>query len=234
MLQTNLLAVHAEIAAACTAAGRDPESVKLIAVSKMKPVPMLAEVAELGVMTFGESFVKELTDKWSDPRLKDLPIEWHFIGHLQSNKVKYLVEKVAMIHSVDSLSLAMEISKRAAKIERTIPVLLEVNASGEATKHGLHPDEVIQEAKKICTLPHLAVRGLMTLASPTDDARQVRGEFRLMKSLFNDLQALGDERLAVTELSMGMTSDFHIAIEEGSTMVRIGTAIFGERDYTKN
>jgi pyridoxal phosphate enzyme (YggS family) len=227
MIAENLYRLKAEIAEVCARVGRTPESVKLIAVSKTKPASAVLEAFDAGHRVFGENYVQELLTKFADETLQTLPIEWHFVGHLQSNKVRYVTEKIAMIHGVDKLSLAEEISKRAKKYNRTIPVLLEVNISAEGSKHGLSPDALFAEAEKIFMLPNIELKGLMTIASP--DREKVKQEFKQMRLLFEKLKTLAPNPEQITELSMGMSGDFDIAIAEGATLLRIGTAIFGER-----
>ncbi|MCS6988154.1 MAG: YggS family pyridoxal phosphate-dependent enzyme [Chloroherpetonaceae bacterium] len=227
MIADNLKRIKAEIAEACVRAGRAPESVKLIAVSKTKPASDVLKAYEAGQRVFGENYVQELLAKFADATLQNLPIEWHFVGHLQSNKARYLAEKIAMIHGVDKLSLAEEISKRAKQRNRSIPILLEVNISNEVTKHGLKPDALFAEAEKIFPLPNIELKGLMTIASP--DREKVKSEFKEMRRLFEKLKSLAPKPDQITELSMGMSGDFDIAIEEGATLLRLGTAIFGER-----
>ncbi len=227
MIEENLKRVKEQIAEACVRAGRTPESVKLIAVSKTKPAADVLRAFQAGHRVFGENYVQELLTKFADEALQTLPIEWHFVGHLQTNKVRYVAEKVAMIHGVDKLSLAEEISKRAKKHNRTIPILLEVNISAEASKYGLSPETLFQEAEKIFTLSNLELKGLMTIASP--DRQKVKAEFKQMRALFEKLKSAAPRPEQITELSMGMSGDFDIAIAEGATLLRIGTAIFGER-----
>lgn len=225
-LTERLRLVQSEIAAECARTGRDARSVKLIAVSKTKPAADIAAASAAGQRQFGENYVQELLSKWNDAALNPLDIDWHFIGHLQSNKVKQIVARVSMIHTVDRLSLAEEISKQAGKVNRQIPVLLEVNISGETTKSGLAPDAVLDAAEKILPLPHLKLSGLMTIASPEREC--VKREFDEMHALFTRLQTRAGQ--GISELSMGMSGDFDLAIEAGATMIRIGTAIFGARE----
>lgn len=227
MIAENLSRIRSQIAEACLRAGRTPESIKLIAVSKTKPPSAVYEAYMAGHRVFGENYVQELLTKFADETLQSLPIEWHFVGHLQSNKVRYLAEKISMIHGVDKFSLAEEISKRAKQHNRTIPILLEVNISSEASKYGLSPDTLFQEAEKIFSLPHLELKGLMTIASP--EREKVKTEFKQMRVLFEKLKSIAPKPEQITELSMGMSGDFDIAIAEGATLLRIGTAIFGER-----
>ena len=229
MLKENLEAVEEKIPAACRRAGRDREEVTLISVSKTKPVEMLREAYDLGVRVFGENKVQEIRDKY-EALPKD--IEWHMIGHLQTNKVKYIVDKVKLIHSVDSLKLAETIEKEAAKHDRIVDVLLEVNVAEESSKFGLKTEEVIPLFPKIAQLSHLRVRGLMTIAPFVDNPENNRSIFADLHKLYVDIKEKNIDNGTVSILSMGMTNDYEVAIEEGATMVRIGTGIFGARDYT--
>ncbi|MBQ3705927.1 MAG: YggS family pyridoxal phosphate-dependent enzyme [Clostridia bacterium] len=233
----NLETVRARIRAACKRAGRDPEDVTLIAVSKLKPYEDILEARASGAEDFGENYVQEMAAKMDRHDSSENPssIRWHMIGHLQKNKVKYLMGRAALIHSVDSVSLAEQIEKEAAKRDLTVRVLLEVNAAGEASKFGFAPDAAGEAAKEISALPHVKVLGLMTSAPPTEDPESNRGFFRELRILAMDLAAkglidTGDPEFRGPVLSMGMTGDFETAVEEGATMVRIGTAIFGRRD----
>ena len=233
----NLETVRARIRAACKRAGRDPEDVTLIAVSKLKPYEDILEARASGAEDFGENYVQEMAAKMDrhDSSADSPAIRWHMIGHLQKNKVKYLMGRAALIHSVDSVSLAEQIEKEAAKRDLTVRVLLEVNAAGEASKFGFAPDAAGEAAKEISALPHVKVLGLMTSAPPTEDPESNRGFFRELRILAMDLAAkglidTGDPEFRGPVLSMGMTGDFETAVEEGATMVRIGTAIFGRRD----
>lgn len=229
MLKENLEAVEEKIQAACRRAGRDREEVTLISVSKTKPVEMLREAYDLGVRVFGENKVQEIRDKY-EALPKD--IEWHMIGHLQTNKVKYIVDKVKLIHSVDSLKLAETIEKEAAKHDRIVDILLEVNVAEESSKFGLKTEEVIPLFPKIAQLSHLRVRGLMTIAPFVDNPENNRSIFADLHKLYVDIKEKNIDNGTVSILSMGMTNDYEVAIEEGATMVRIGTGIFGARDYT--
>lgn len=231
MLKENLKEVEEKISKACERAGRDREEVTLIAVSKTKPVEMLQEIYAAGVRDFGENKVQELTEKY-EVMPKDM--KWHMIGHLQRNKVKYIVDKVALIHSVDSLRLAETISKEAAKKGVTVPVLIEVNIAGEETKFGLSSkEEVIKLTEEIAALPNLLVKGLMTVAPPAENPEENRLFFREIKQLSVDITNKNIDNVSMEILSMGMTNDYTVAIEEGATMVRVGTGIFGARDYSK-
>ena len=220
-----------QITEAAENAGRDPRDVTLIAVGKTKPASMIREAYDLGIRDFGENKVQELTAKY-----EELPkdIRWHMIGHLQSNKVKYIVDKVALIHSVDSLKLAKVIEKEAAKkgVEH-IDILLEVNVSGEESKFGMTPDELLEQIDEFLALERVRVRGLMTIAPFTEDPEESRPHFRRLRQLSVDIQQQNrHNNIDVARLSMGMSGDFRIAIEEGASYVRIGTMIFGERDYS--
>ena len=230
MLEENLKNVEERVSAACKRAGRDRSEVTLIAVSKTKPIETLKEAYDLGVRTFGENKVQEL-----DVKIPALPddIAWHMIGHLQRNKVKYIVGRVSMIHSVDSYRLAEEINIQAKKRGIVVPILIEVNAAGEETKFGVRPEETIQLVKEISALDGLKVSGLMTIAPYVVDSEQNRPFFHKIKGLSIDIAAEKFDNVSMDVLSMGMTGDFEVAIEEGSTMVRVGTGIFGERDYGK-
>lgn len=231
MLKENLEEVEEKIAKACERAGRAREEVTLIAVSKTKPVEMLQEIYDEGIRDFGENKVQELTEKY-EVMPKDM--KWHMIGHLQRNKVKYIVDKVTLIHSVDSLRLAETISKEAEKKGVTVPILIEVNIAGEETKFGLSSkEEVISLTEQIAALPNLSVKGLMTVAPPVKDPEENRPFFREIRQLSVDITNKNIDNVSMEILSMGMTNDYTVAIEEGATMVRVGTGIFGARDYSK-
>ena len=231
MLRENLELVENNILEACRRSGRDRSEVTLIAVSKTKPVSMLREAYDLGIRTFGENKVQELTDKY-----EVLPhdIEWHLIGHLQTNKVKYIIDKVCMIHSVDSLHLAKEIDKKeAAKHQMTVDILIEVNVAKEESKFGLMPEELDAFVDKIADFPHIRVKGLMTIAPFVADPEENRPIFAHLRKLSVDIAAKNIDNITMSILSMGMTNDYQVAIEEGATMVRVGTGIFGARDYAQ-
>ncbi|MCR5178735.1 MAG: YggS family pyridoxal phosphate-dependent enzyme [Lachnospiraceae bacterium] len=225
----NLESVRSRIDAACARSGRDRSEVTLIAVSKTKPVSDIREAMSCGCDTFGENKVQELRDKTAEITE---PLHWHMIGHLQVNKVKYLPGMVELIHSVDNEKLALEIEKQAAKHDMVMDVLCEVNMAGEDTKFGLVPEEVPEFVKYISDHPHLRVRGLMTIAPYTDDPETNRPYFKGLKDLMEQINLSRRETDKLDILSMGMTGDFEVAIEEGATMVRVGTGIFGERDYS--
>ena len=231
MLKENLESVEEKIQEACKKSGRNREDVTLIAVSKTKPVETLQEAYDLGVRVFGENKVQELTEKY-EVMPKDM--KWHMIGHLQRNKVKYIVDKVTLIHSVDSLRLAETISREAEKKGVTVPILIEVNIAGEETKFGLSSkEEVISLTEQIAALPNLSVKGLMTVAPPVKDPEENRPFFREIRQLSVDITNKNIDNVSMEILSMGMTNDYTVAIEEGATMVRVGTGIFGARDYSK-
>ena len=228
-LEENLKNVEERICAACRRAGRNREDVTLIAVSKTKPVPVLQEAYDLGIRVFGENKVQEIRDKY-EALPKD--IEWHMIGHLQTNKVKYIVDKVKLIHSVDSLRLAETIEREAEKHGKTVDILLEVNVAQEESKFGLKTEEVLPLAEKISQFSHVNLRGLMTIAPFVDNPEKNRSIFADLQKLYVDIKEKNIDNGTVSILSMGMTNDYEVAIEEGATMVRIGTGIFGARDYS--
>ena len=231
VLAENYKEVRKTVDEAAIRSGRKPEEVTLISVGKMHPAEAIKEVYDAGSRDFGENKVQELTGK-----IEALPedIHWHLIGHLQRNKVKYIIGKTALIHSVDSLRLAEEIDVQAAKkgID-TVDVLLEVNASGEISKFGVRPEEVEQLCREIATLKHVRVKGLMTVAPYVVDANENRPIFRKIKDLSIDIGSKNIDNISMDILSMGMSGDYEVAIEEGATMVRVGTKIFGPRDYSK-
>ena len=229
MLKENLELVESRIREACRKAGRSREDVTLIAVSKTKPVEMLREAYDLGIRVFGENKVQEIRDKY-DQMPEDT--QWHMIGHLQTNKVKYIVDKVKLIHSVDSLKLAQAIEKEAEKHDRTVDILLEVNVAEETSKFGLKTVEVLPVFEQIAQLNHIKIRGLMTIAPFVDDPEKNRPVFADLHKLYVDINEKNIDNGTVSILSMGMTNDYEVAIEEGATMVRIGTGIFGARDYS--
>ncbi len=221
-LAERLADVQERIASACRRAGRRPEDVRLVAVSKTKPVDLLREGIQAGVAILGESYIQE-----AQPKIETIghPVEWHFIGRLQSNKAKFAVRIFDLIHSVDSLKLAQEINKRAADIDRRQPVLISVNLGGEESKSGLTADQTPELAARIMEMPNLELRGLMTVPPPADEPEDSRPYFAALREL---KEKIGQP---LTELSMGMSDDYEVAAEEGATLVRIGTAIFGPRDY---
>lgn len=228
MLKDQLQEVEKRIQAACDRAGKKREEVTLIAVSKTKPVETLQEAYDLGVRIFGENKVQELTAKY-EALPKD--IHWHMIGHLQTNKVKYIIDKAELIHSVDSLKLAETIEKEAAKHDLIADILVEVNVAEEESKFGMKMEEVIPFVEKVSAFPHVRVRGLMTIAPFVEDPEENRSIFADLHKLYIDIKKKNHDNDTVSVLSMGMTNDYEVAIEEGATMVRIGTGIFGARNY---
>ena len=224
----NLQDVEARVAAACRRAGRAREDVTLIAVSKTKPVDMLEEVYEAGTRDFGENKVQEMMDKYE---ILPKDIRWHMIGHLQRNKVKYLIGKTKLIHSVDSLRLAQEISRQSVKHGVTTDILIEVNVAGEESKFGTGCEEAVELVEAAALLQGIRVLGLMTIAPYVDDPEDNRLYFKELKKLSVDIARKNIDNVRVDILSMGMTGDFEVAIEEGATHVRVGTGIFGERNY---
>lgn len=228
MLQRNYNEVKENIEKACARAGRDAQEVTLIAVSKTKPLSDIEEVLAGGCMDFGENKVQELTEK--EEKISK-PVNWHLIGHLQTNKVKYIVHKAALIHSVDSVKLAECINKEAAKKEVVANVLIQVNIAEEDTKFGLPKEEVENVIRTVSTMPNVRIKGLMTIAPFVDNGEENRVHFRNMRQLFVDMKEKNIDNVDMEILSMGMTGDYEVAVEEGATMVRVGTGIFGERDY---
>ena len=226
MLKENLKEVQENILKACEKSGRNPEDVTLIAVSKTKPVPMLQEIYDENIRDFGENKVQELVEKYDE-----LPqdIKWHMIGHLQRNKVKYIAGKVELIHSVDSIRLAKQISDEAQKQSIEIPVLLEVNVAREESKFGFFTEETEDACREISKMPGIRVKGLMTSAPFVENAEDNRKYFKKLYELAVDIQSKNIDNISMRELSMGMTGDYVVAVEEGATIVRVGTGIFGSR-----
>lgn len=221
--------VKRNVEEACRRAGRDPREVTIIAVSKTKPLSMIEELRKDKVMDFGENKVQELKEKYEQI---SWPVRWHLIGHLQTNKVKYIVDKAALIHSVDSVKLAKQIDKEAAKRDiKEVPILIQVNFAEEDTKFGFNASEVMEMVEEISTLPHVKIKGLMQIAPFVENPEENRVYFAAMKQLSVDIKEKNFDNVDMSILSMGMTNDYEIAVEEGSTMVRVGTGIFGERNY---
>ncbi len=231
MIKENLNTVETKIAAACVRAGRERADVMLIAVSKTKPVEMLTEAYDTGVRDFGENKAQEMCDK-----IPKLPadIRWHMIGHLQRNKVKYIIDQAALIHSVDTYRLAEEINIQAKKRGIIVPILVEVNIAGERSKFGASAEDAMLLVEEIAALENLRIKGLMTIAPYVVDAEENRPYFRKIKQLSVDITNKNIDNVSMEVLSMGMTGDYEVAIEEGATMVRVGTGIFGERSYKKS
>ena len=228
MIKENISQVLENIKTACEKSGRNPEEVTLVAVSKTKPVAMLKQAYEAGSRDFGENKVQEIMDKY--PQLPS-DIRWHMIGHLQRNKVKYIIEHAALIHSVDSLRLAEEISRQAEKKQIHANILVEVNIAQEESKFGIFREEAIQLVENISKLPWISVKGLMTIAPFVTNPEDNRKYFRGIRELSVDIMHKNIDNVTMSVLSMGMTGDYEVAIEEGATMVRVGTGIFGERHY---
>lgn len=229
MLKENYEEVRSRIDNACVRTGRNPEDVTLIAVSKTKPLSDIEEILrDTNAIDFGENKVQELVDKYENVSRN---VNWHMIGHLQTNKVKYIVDKVCMIHSVDSLNLAKTIEKEAAKHNVTVNILIEVNVAQEKSKFGLACEGVLPLINEIKDFPHIRVKGLMTIAPFVDDPEDNRVYFRKLRDLSLDIQSKSIDNIDMSVLSMGMTNDYEVAVEEGATLVRVGTGIFGARNY---
>lgn len=231
MIKDNIAYVKQQIESACAEAGRKLEDVTLIAVSKTKPVEMLQEAYETGCRDFGENKVQELVEKY-EVLPKD--IRWHMIGHLQRNKVKYIVDKVFLIHSVDSFRLAEEISKEAQKKQVICRILIEVNIAEEDSKFGTTKEQVLSLIREIAVLPNIEIKGLMTIAPICDSPEENRDYFEQLRKLSVDINTENIDNVSMDILSMGMTGDYTVAVTEGATMVRVGTGIFGERNYSIN
>ena len=227
-IKENIAEVEKKVAAACERSGRKREDVLLLAVSKTIDVDRIKEAVDCGLTSLGENKVQEIMDKY-DAMGPD--VKWHLIGHLQTNKVKYIIDKVEMIHSVESLKLAEEISKRAEAKGVTANILLEVNVADEESKFGIKVDECEEMVRKISVLPNIVIRGLMTVAPFVENPEENRGYFRQLKQLLVDINSKKIDNVNMEVLSMGMTGDYEVAIEEGATIVRVGTGIFGARVY---
>ena len=232
MIWEQYLEIEAKMKEALAAAGRPLDSARLLAVSKTHPLEAVEELAAQGVRAFGENKVQELCAK---QEATNYDLEWHLIGHLQRNKVRQLLKhNVAMIHSVDSERLAMEIEKEAAKLDKNVDILVEINIGNEESKSGCEPEQAAELVQLIAqNCPHLAVKGLMCVAPEMESMDAVRPYFARMRQLKDEIAALNLPGVEMKELSMGMTGDFPVAIEEGATIIRVGTAIFGKRDYSK-
>lgn len=228
MFADRLKTVEEKIEKACEKAGRDRREVTLIAVSKTNPAEAVQEAFDAGQRDFGENKAQEMVAK---KEACPQEIRWHFIGNLQKNKVKYVVGNTVMIHSVSSVSLAEEIERIAAKKSVIVPVLAEVNIADESTKHGIGREDAIALVRVMGILPHLSVKGLMCIAPPVEDPEENRGYFRAMRDLKDEINALNLPGVSLSELSMGMSGDYSVAVEEGATLIRVGTALFGARHY---
>lgn len=231
MVTENLRAVEDNIRSACRRSGRNRDDVTLIAVSKTKPVELMEEAMHAGTRTFGENKVQEILKK--QPLLPD-DTDWHLIGHLQRNKVRQIAGKVSMIHSVDSLRLAEQIQKEYENQNKMAKILIEVNVAKEETKFGLLPEETEDIIREIAKMPNIQVCGLMTIAPFVENPEENRIHFCNLRKLLVDINGKNIDNISMTELSMGMTGDYEIAIEEGATFVRVGTGIFGSRQYANS
>ncbi|MCR5684284.1 MAG: YggS family pyridoxal phosphate-dependent enzyme [Lachnospiraceae bacterium] len=227
-MKRNIDNIEARIQAACKRAGRDRSEVTLIAVSKTNPLEAVHTANDCGLKVFGENRVQEMCLKMDET---DRELEWHLIGHLQTNKVKYIIGRTAMIHSVDSLKLAQEIEKESAAKGVITPVLIEMNVAEEESKFGVIGDAVYELVREISELKHVSLKGLMTVAPYTEDPESNRKYFRKLKDLSVDINSKNIDNVNMSVLSMGMTGDFEVAVEEGATHIRVGTGIFGARNY---
>ena len=227
-IKENLEIISGNIENAAARSGRDAREIELIAVTKTVSVDRMNEGISAGIKIIGENKVQEAQEK----KDKIQPVTWHMVGHLQRNKVKYAVKIFDLIQSVDTLKLAREISKRCQALEKNMPVLIEVNTSGESSKYGCNPAEVLDLAAEISTLPGIHIEGLMTIGLFTDDMNLVRPCFVKLRDISEKVKELRLENVSMNHLSMGMSADYPVAIEEGATMIRIGTAIFGQRSYS--
>jgi PLP dependent protein len=227
MISDNINSIREKISRACARAGRSSSEVTLLAVGKTFPSSAVREAVEAGVADVGENYVQELLSKRRD--LSGSDVRWHFIGHLQSNKVKNVADWIHMIHAVDSTALAIEIDRRAAKSGRVIECLLEVNTTGESTKFGVAPGDVTALVKSLASCDNISLGGLMTIGPFLPDPEGSRPMFRRLRELKDEIGSLAQGNVTMRHLSMGMTGDFEVAIDEGATLVRIGTAIFGPR-----
>ncbi len=229
MVVDNYKYIREQVETTARNCGRNPEDITLIAVSKTKPLSDIEELIQIGVDDFGENKVQELCDKYENV---SKPVRFHLIGHLQTNKVKYVVDKACLIHSVDTVKLAKEIQKEAFKKQVTAQILIEVNVAEEESKFGLRVDEVIPFIEAISGYPNVHINGLMTIAPFVENSEENRNYFRTLKQLSLDIISKNIDNVDMNVLSMGMTNDYKVAIEEGATMVRVGTAIFGARNYS--
>ena len=229
-IKDNLEQVNSNIVSACIRSGRKTDSVTLIAVSKTKPVEMLLEAYAAGARDVGENKVQEIVDK-----IDKLPPDarFHMIGHLQTNKVKYIIDRIYMIHSLDSVKLAMEIDKRAKAAGRVVPCLIEINIGNEESKYGINPKEAAEFAAEVSQLTGIKIMGLMCVAPAVDDPEDAREYFVRMRELSVDITRKNIDNIELSILSMGMSGDYMVAVEEGADFVRVGSSIFGLRDYSK-
>ncbi len=228
LIKENIEEINKRIEKAALKSGRKKEDITFVVVTKTVDTERMKEAACCGEVNFGENKVQELTNKYDSFGNE---IKWHLIGHLQTNKVKYIIDKVELIHSVDSVKLAEEISKRAVQKEISAKVLLEVNVAKEESKFGIKPEKLEEAAKEIALLPNVEIKGLMTVAPFVENPEENRIYFRQMRELLVDINSKKIDNIDMEVLSMGMTGDYEVAIEEGSTLIRIGTGVFGERFY---
>jgi PLP dependent protein len=227
-IKSNLDDIYSKVKKAAEKSLRNPKEVQIIAVTKTVDVERIKEVIDAGIIDLGENRVQELTEKYD---IISNNCNWHLIGHLQTNKVKYIIDKVKLIHSVDRLDLVAEIQKRSANIGKITDILIQINVSGEDTKFGIRPEETIDFIKQINNFPNIRVKGLMTIAPFCENPEDTRGIFRELKKIFIDIKEENIDNINMQFLSMGMSNDYEVAIEEGANLVRIGTAIFGKRQY---
>lgn len=227
----NIQQIQANIAAAAKRANRNPDEILLLAVSKTIDTDRIKQALDCGLISLGENKVQEIMDKYEPLGAYQPKVQWHLIGHLQTNKVKYIIDKVSLIHSVDSLKLANEIEKRAAQKDLIADVLIEVNMEQEDSKFGVKPEDVQNLVCEISKLSHIRVKGLMTVAPFVENPEDNRDCFRKMRQLLVDINTKNINNICMDVLSMGMTGDYEVAIEEGATIVRVGTGIFGKRNY---
>ena len=232
MVAENIKNVKIRIENACKRCGRIPDDIQIVAVSKMIPVGPMLEALEAGQADFGENYVQELQEK--QKALAGRPIRWHMTGHLQSNKVKYIADYIHLIHSVDSVDLGKEIDKRSERAGKIQDILVEVHTTDEATKYGVKPEDTTALARQLAAFPHLRVCGLMTMGPFSDNPNDSRPSFRQIAELRRRIESEEIDNVRMRHLSMGMTHDFEVAVEEGATLVRIGTAIFGARNTGTN
>ncbi|HCX61027.1 YggS family pyridoxal phosphate-dependent enzyme [Sedimentibacter sp.] len=228
-IKENIDGILERIADVCERSGRNPDDITLIAVSKTVNADRAREAVEAGILNLGENRVQELTDKYE--KLSDTEVKWHMIGHLQKNKVKYIIDKVELIHSVESIELANEINKRAEKNNLKVNILVELNIGEEESKFGISEESVYDFVKSLEQFENINVLGIMTVAPFAEDPEEIRWVFKKMKVIFDKLSSMNIKNSNMKFLSMGMTNDFEIAIEEGANIIRIGTAVFGERTY---
>ncbi len=228
-INENLISINEQIKREATDCGRQTTEIQLIAVTKTYGEDLINEAIDCGVTDIGENRVQEIMEKYDAVK----PVRWHLIGHLQKNKIKYIIDKVELIHSVDSFELAKEIDKHAKKINKIQRILLEVNVSGEESKFGIRPEECEELCRRISELENVKIEGLMTIAPFVDDEEILKGVFTGLKNLAQKIGQKSIAKVDMKELSMGMTNDFPTAIKCGATFVRVGTGIFGKRNYTK-